>query len=57
LGANSPGDTTPRDKRRPRRDLDLAGTRSGRLRDIDDAHDVLWPSELGDLEGAHMGSP
>jgi hypothetical protein len=38
------------------RDLDLAGTWSGRLREIDDAHDVLWVSELGDLDGTHWDS-
>jgi hypothetical protein len=38
-------------------DRDLAGTRRGRLRDIDDAHDVLRPSELGDLDGTHVDSP
>jgi hypothetical protein len=36
-------------------DLNLAGTRSGRLRDIDDAQDVFWSSELGDLDSAHVG--
>jgi hypothetical protein len=36
--------------------LDLAGTWSGRLLDLDDAHDVLWSSELGDLDGTHVDS-
>ena len=38
------------------RDLDLTGTRSGRLRDIDDVHYVFWSSELGDLDGTHTDS-
>jgi hypothetical protein len=37
-------------------DLDLAGSGRGRLLEFDDAHDVLRPSELGDLDGTHAGS-
>jgi hypothetical protein len=34
--------------------LDLADSRSRRLREIDDAQDVTWVSELGNLDGTHI---
>ena len=37
-------------------DPDLGGARRRRLRGIDDVQDVLWSSELCDLDGTHVDS-
>ena len=48
--------TTGREEVHVNSDLDLAGTGSRRLWEIDEAQHVLWFSELGDLDGTHNSS-